>query len=99
RPLSLSCRPDTTLFRSALNVGDCRYWDGKPIPSGGKGGRSMFHGAHTLEHLQELAARGAKTPDGSDAAKTLHRWNTRHERLAKKIGRARVCTPVTIRTR
>ena len=69
----------------ALNVGDCRFWDGKPIPSGGRGGRSMFHGAHSLEHLQELAAKGAKTPDGSDAAKTLHRWNTRHERLAKTV--------------
>ena len=67
----------------ALNVGDCRFWDGKPIPSGGESGRSTFDGAHTLAHLQELAAKGEKTPNGRDAAKTLQRWNTRHERSAK----------------
>ena len=66
-----------------LNVGDCRFGDWKQRPPGDSGSRAMFHGAHNLEHLQELADKGAKTPDGSDAAKTLHRWNTRHERAAK----------------
>ena len=69
----------------ALNVGDCRFGDWIPRPPSGTDGvgRSMFHGAHTLEHLQELAAKGARTPDGSSAIKTLERWNTRHERIAK----------------
>ena len=66
----------------ALNVGDCRFGDWTPRPIDSRVGRSMLHGAHSLEHLQELAARGAKTPDGRDAAKTLHGWNTRHERAA-----------------
>ena len=66
----------------ALNVGDCRFGDWTPRPPGSNAVRLMYGGAHTLEHLQELAARGAKTPDGKDAAKTLHRWNTRHERAA-----------------
>ena len=65
----------------ALNVGDCRFGDSVTSVPGG--GRAMFHGAHSLEHLRELAAKGAKTPDGSDAARTLHRWNTRHERATK----------------
>ena len=67
----------------ALNVGDCRFGDLKASAPGTGMGRAAFGGAHSLEHLQELAARGAKTPDGKDAAKTLHRWDTRHERLAK----------------
>src|SRR5699024_5919859 len=58
-------------------------WIPRPPSGTDVAGRSMFHGAHTLEHLQELAAKGAKTPDGSSAIKTLHRWNTRHERIAK----------------
>ena len=66
-----------------LNVGDCRFGDWKQRPPDGSGGRAMLHGAHSLEHLRELASKGAKTPDGSDAAKTLHRWDTRHERAAK----------------
>ena len=67
----------------ALNVGDCRFGDWTPLPADSGPGRSTLSGAHSLEHLQELAARGAKTPDGRDAAKTLHRRNTRHERGAK----------------
>ena len=69
----------------ALNVGDCRFGDWIPRPPGSSQGRSAFDGAHSLEHLQELAAKGEKTPSGCDAAKTLHRWNTRHERLAKTV--------------
>src|SRR5699024_6107687 len=57
----------------ALNVGDCRFGDFKATTATNSMGRAMYHGAHSLEHLKELAARGAKTPDGSDAAKTLHR--------------------------
>ena len=71
----------------ALNVGDCRFGDWIPRPPSGTDGvgRSMFGGAHTLEHLQELAAKGAKTPGGRSAIKTLERWNTRHERAAKTV--------------
>ena len=66
----------------ALNVGDCRFGDWTPLPVGYGVGLSMFDGAHSLEHLQDLAAKGAKTPNGRDAVKTLRRWNTRHERAA-----------------
>ena len=67
----------------ALNVGDCRFGDWTPRPLDPNPGRSKIDGAHSLGHLQELAAKGEKTPSGCDAAKTLHRWNTRHERAAK----------------
>lgn len=67
----------------ALNVGDCRFGDFVPMKAKSHSGRAMLHGAHSVEHLKELAERGEKTPDGRDAAKTLQRLETRDERVAK----------------
>lgn len=67
----------------ALNIGDCRYGDFQARDAKPCVGRTMLGGSHNIEHLRRLAAAGAKTPNGDDAATTLHRFETAEERIAK----------------
>lgn len=67
----------------ALNVGECRFGDFKQKQNGAPTGRAMLAGAHSVEHLRELAARDAKLPDGKSARTTLKRVETWQERQAR----------------
>ena len=91
-PIILARKPlsETSIARNiaehgtgAINVGDCRYGDFQARRVLHHTGRALLQGAHSVDHLRQLAAAGKKTPSGDSAVKVLHRLETMEERVAR----------------